>query len=120
MRTSRISPASCALWPYLAPAAQGLFAVQLARLAGAKLVAVSETLPHRLATALDLGATHAFDARQENVVEAVLDLTDGEGLDLVIEAAGKAATRQDATQLLRPGGTAVFLALGAEATPSIS
>ena len=101
----------------LGAGAQGLFAVQLARLAGAKLVAVSETVPHRLATALKLGATHAIDAGQENVVEAVLDLTDGEGVDLAVEAAGKAVTRQDATQLLRPGGTAVFLALGAEAAP---
>jgi len=101
----------------LGAGAQGLFAVQLARLAGAKLIAVSETLRHRLAIALKLGATHAIHAGQENVVETVLDLTDGEGVDLVIEAAGKAATRQQATQLLRPGGTAVFLALGAELTP---
>ena len=101
----------------LGAGAQGLFAVQLARLAGAKLIAVSETVPHRLAMALKLGATHAINAGQDNVVEAVLDLTDGEGVDLAIEAAGKALTRQNATQLLRPGGTAIFLALGAEPTP---
>jgi len=100
----------------LGAGAQGLFAIQLARLAGAKLVAVSETVPHRLAMALKLGATHAINAGQENVVEAVLDLTDGEGVDLAIEAAGKALTRQNATQLLRPGGTAIFVALGAEPT----
>ena len=35
----------------------------------------------------------------------------------MVEAAGKAVTRQGATQLLRPGGTAIFLALGAEPTP---
>ena len=35
----------------------------------------------------------------------------------MIEAAGKAVTRQGATQLLRPGGTAIFLALGAEPSP---
>lgn len=96
---------------------QGIFAVQLARLAGAKLIAVSETLPHRLAMAHKLGATHAISASQEDAVEAVLALTDGEGVDLVIEASGKAVTRQQATQLLRPGGTAIFLALGAEASP---
>jgi len=101
----------------LGAGAQGLFAVQLARLAGAKLITVSETVLHRLAIALKLGATHAIHAGQENVVETVLDLTDGEGVDLVIEAAGKAVTRHQATQLLRPGGTAIFLALGAELTP---
>ncbi len=100
----------------LGAGAQGLFAVQLARLAGAKLIAVSETVPHRLAVAQQLGATNAINAGQEDVVEAILALTDGEGVDLVIEAAGKVATRQGATQLLRPGGTAIFLALGAELT----
>ncbi|MYD09868.1 MAG: alcohol dehydrogenase catalytic domain-containing protein [Chloroflexi bacterium] len=101
----------------LGAGAQGLFAVQLARLAGAKLIAVSETVPHRLAVAKQTGATHTVNAGQEDIVEAVLALTDGEGVDLAIEAAGKAITRQQATQLLRPGGTAIFLALGAEPTP---
>ena len=101
----------------LGAGAQGLFAVQLARLAGAKLIAVSEVLPHRLAMAQKLGATRVINAGKEDPVEAVLALTDGEGVDLVIEAAGTAATRQGATQMLRPGGTAVFLALGAESTP---
>ncbi len=101
----------------LGAGAQGLFAVQLVRLAGARLIAVSETLPHRLATAQRLGATHAVNAREDDPVESILALTDGQGVDLVIEAAGKAVTRQQAAQLLRPGGTAVFLALGAEPTP---
>lgn len=101
----------------LGAGAQGLFAVQLARLAGARLIAVSETIPHRLAMARRLGATQVINAGREDVVECILALTDGEGVDWVIEAAGKAVTRQQATQLLRPGGTAIFLALGAEPTP---
>jgi len=100
----------------LGAGSQGLFAVQLARLAGAKLIAVSETLPYRLAMAKTLGATHAINAGEDNPVEVMLALTKGAGVDLVIEAAGKAVTRQQATQLLRPGGTAIFLALGAEST----
>ena len=101
----------------LGAGAQGIFAVQLARLAGAKLIAVAETVSHRLTMAQKLGATKVINAGQENVVEAILALTDGEGVDLVIEAAGTAVTRQQAAQLLRRGGTAVFLALGAEPSP---
>ena len=101
----------------LGAGAQGLFAVQLARLVGAKLIVVSETLPYRLAMSQKLGATHVINAGQENPVDAILALTEGEGVDLVIEAAGKAVTRQSATQLLRPGGTAIFLALGGESAP---
>ncbi|MCY4021023.1 MAG: alcohol dehydrogenase catalytic domain-containing protein [Chloroflexi bacterium] len=101
----------------LGAGAQGIFAVQLARLAGANLIAVSESLPHRLAVARELGATHIVNARQDDVVAVIRALSDGEGVDLVVEAAGKAVARQQAIQLLRPGGTAIFLALGAEASP---
>lgn len=101
----------------LGAGAQGMFALQLARLAGAKLIAVSEVAPYRLAMAKKLGATDVVDAGQENPVEVIRALTEGEGVDLVIEAAGKALTRQQAVQLLRPGGTAIFLALGPEPTP---
>ena len=101
----------------LGAGAQGIFAVQLAKLAGAKLIAVSEMVPYRLTMAQKLGATNIINAAQENAVEAIFAMTDGEGVDLVIEAAGQAVTRQQATQLLRPGGTAIFLALGTEPTP---
>ena len=96
---------------------QGLFAVQLARLVGAELIAVSEVLPHRLAIAKELGATNVINASQENTVETIRAITDGEGVDLVIEAAGNVITRQQAIEVLRPGGTVIFLALGSEPVP---
>ncbi|MBV7328442.1 alcohol dehydrogenase catalytic domain-containing protein [Chloroflexi bacterium TSY] len=96
---------------------QGLFAVQLAHLVGAEVIAVSEVLPHRLAIAKELGATNIIDAIQENTVETIQAITAGEGVDLVIEAAGNVMTRQQAIQAVRPGGTVIFLALGAEPVP---
>ena len=101
----------------LGAGSQGLFAAQLARLAGAKLVAVSDVIPQRLAVARTLGASHVIDAGQDDPVEAILAATAGEGVDLVVEAAGKAITRQQAILMLRPGGTAIFLALGSAPTP---
>lgn len=95
---------------------QGLFAVQLARLAGAQVITTSDVIPARLELARSLGATDTFDARRSDLAQAILALTNNEGVDLVIEAAGKPATRSLAVQLARPGGTIVFLALGAEPT----
>ncbi|MCC7161440.1 MAG: alcohol dehydrogenase catalytic domain-containing protein [Anaerolineae bacterium] len=95
---------------------QGLFAVQLARLAGAQMIMASDVIPARLELARTLGATDTFDARRPDLAQAILALTNGEGADLIIEAAGKAVTRALAVQFARPGGTIVFLALGAEPT----
>lgn len=96
---------------------QGLFAVQLARLAGAKVIATSDVIPARLELARTLGATDAFDARRADLAQTILALTNDEGMDLVIDAAGKAVTRTLAVKIARPGGTIVFLALGPEPTP---
>lgn len=97
--------------------ALGLFSVQLARLGGAESVVVSEVVDARLALASGLGATDTVNGARESAVEAVHDITGGEGADLVIEAAGSVVTRQQAVEAVRPGGTVVFIALGAEPVP---
>lgn len=53
------------------------------------------------------GADHTLS---ENVIGKVYELTGGVGADFVIECAGKAATWNLATELVRPGGT--ILAFG--------
>ena len=60
---------------------------------------------------------HVIDASEGDPVQAILEATEGEGVDLVIEAAGLRQTRQQAVSILRPGGTAIFLALGMAETP---
>jgi 2-desacetyl-2-hydroxyethyl bacteriochlorophyllide A dehydrogenase len=101
----------------LGAGAQGLLSLQLAKLIGAAQIVVTDVVEHRLQIADQLGATHIVNGRVGDVVQEVAKLTDGEGVDFVIEAAGIAATRQQAIAMLRPGGTAVFLALGTQATP---
>ncbi|HTD47739.1 MAG TPA: alcohol dehydrogenase catalytic domain-containing protein [bacterium] len=96
---------------------QGVMALQLARmLAPAVLVSV-DIVPARLALARRLGATAAIDARTEDTVGRIRTLTDGEGVDLAIEAAGSSATRQAAVASARSGGRVVLLGLGEEITP---
>jgi L-iditol 2-dehydrogenase len=95
---------------------QGLLSLQIAQLAGAQSVAITDVVARRLAIAQELGATLAFNAREQDPVEAILNMTGGRGVDLAIEAAGKAISRQQALRVVRPGGMAIFIALGAEQT----
>ena len=101
---------------------QGLLALQVARHIGATRIAVTDMVPSRLALASALGATHTIDVRADDPggpVEAVLDMTDGRGVDLAVEAVGHTATQEQAVRMLRQGGEAVLLGLGAEAPMAV-
>lgn len=65
----------------------GIAAVQLAHQAGAKVIAVAAT-PERLARIAALGADYLIDYQTEDVIERVKALTNGRGVDLVLDMAG--------------------------------
>lgn len=65
----------------------GVAAVQLARAAGATVIALG-TGEERLARLTALGAHHVIDYRKEDLVKAVKALTDGRGADVVVEMVG--------------------------------
>lgn len=84
---------------------QGLLALQLARLAGAREVISVDTNEVRLEVAKKLGATRVVNPKTADVVAAVLDATQGEGCDAVVDAAGVTATRTQAVKICARGGT---------------
>lgn len=84
----------------------GLSLVQLARLRGARVVAVSRS-EDKLATARELGADHAVTPAQ--VGEVVGDLTGGLGADVVFELVGSEETMPIALSLLGKRGRLVFI-----------
>jgi threonine dehydrogenase-like Zn-dependent dehydrogenase len=96
---------------------QGLLALQLARLAGAREVLSIDTNDARLAVAARLGATRTVNPRTADAVAAVLDATKGEGCDAVIDAAGVTATRQQALKMCARGGTVGLIGLHDGETP---
>jgi len=69
----------------------------------------------RLEVAARLGATQTVCSRNADVAVAAKDWTDGEGVDLVVDAAGSAATKRLSLAALRPGGAAVWIGLHADA-----
>ena len=91
---------------------------------GPALTVVSDVLPVRLATAAKLGADHAVDVRTEDPVERVLAVTDGVGVDCVIEAvghfheiAGREAPLAQAVRMVRSAGRIVTAGLGEQLSP---
>jgi L-iditol 2-dehydrogenase len=78
---------------------------------GGATVCVTDLSTDRLAVAQRLGAHAVFDPRAADVVQAMRDWTDGEGVDLVVDAVGAAATKKQSLQVTRPGGAAVWIGL---------
>lgn len=79
--------------------------LQLAVHAGAR-VFVTSSSDEKLARAQALGASGAINYRREKVAMRVLEMTGGEGVDMVIDSAG-AASWDDSLRSLRRGGRLV-------------
>lgn len=65
----------------------GLLATQMARLSGARVIAI-DRVARRLDTAADLGAHHCIDVTTEDAAIAIRSLTAGRGADVSIELTG--------------------------------
>jgi L-iditol 2-dehydrogenase len=83
----------------------GLFFLQQVKKLGFERIVVSDLDRSRLAIAGGLGAQTLVHAPSESLVDAVMDVTDGVGADLVIEAAGYDALRADAVAAVAVRGT---------------
>ncbi|CAN5199743.1 zinc-dependent dehydrogenase [soil metagenome] len=93
----------------------GLLHVQLALLAGAGTVVVSEPAEPRRGFAGRLGAHVLIDPDDADVGEAVADVTDGRGADSTIVCIGVPALVDDALRVTRAGGVVnVFAGLAGE------
>ncbi|HEX2317035.1 MAG TPA: NAD(P)-dependent alcohol dehydrogenase [Thermomonospora sp.] len=89
----------------LAQGPVGLMATAGAKLRGAGLVIGVESVPRRQQLARTYGADEIVDFTQEDVVERVMELTQGQGVDTAIEALGADVTFQTAVKITKPGGT---------------
>ena len=80
----------------------------LRRLGAHRIIAI-EPVKERLDAGRKMGIDEAIDVSGQRATQAVLDLTNGQGADLVIEAVGSIETFNQALQLVRPlGRIAVF------------
>lgn len=83
----------------------GLICTQIAKAAGAKNVIVIARNPLRLQAAKDLGADYVFDVTKEGYLEKVMEITNGNGADVVIEATGSIKVIDQVFEVSKVGGT---------------
>jgi threonine dehydrogenase-like Zn-dependent dehydrogenase len=101
--------------------AVGLCAIALCRLAGASTVFAIGEPASRLALAQQMGADVGFalgSTTAEERLQAVRDRTNGEGVDVVIEAAGSARAIEEGVTLVRDGGRYVVAGHYTDVGPS--
>jgi threonine 3-dehydrogenase len=89
----------------------GLFAVGIARALGAWKVIAIEPNDERRSLAAKMGADLLIDPKTDDPVEAVLDATDGNGAEVVLEMSGNATAIDQGTRLLARGGRMSLLGL---------
>ena len=92
----------------------GLFAIGVAKAAGAARVFASDVSPYRLDLARQMKADAVIDVSKESLVDRCRELTDGAGLDGVLEMSGSPAAMRDGLQALRSGGRLSYLGLPKE------
>jgi L-iditol 2-dehydrogenase len=87
----------------------GLLLLQAARAAGSSRVFVSDVDPTRLKLAADLGADQTIQASGSPLIEEILRLTGGRGVDIVLEAVGRDETIATGIDCVRKGGTVTLV-----------
>lgn len=85
----------------------GLATSLWARFLGARRVAISEFVPHRLALAERMGATDVIDAGAVNSVKDEVERLLGAAPDTVIECVGRPGIFNHAVDLVKHGGTVI-------------
>ncbi len=81
----------------------GLAAVMAARVAGAGPIIAVDIVPARLATALEVGATHVLDAREPDIVDRIRAVTGG-GVDASLDCTGAPGVARQAIDALAHRG----------------
>ncbi|CAM4353570.1 NAD(P)-dependent alcohol dehydrogenase [Paenibacillus phoenicis] len=89
----------------------GLTTLLASKAFGAIDITVVDVIPKRLDKALELGATRVINAAEMDAVKLIYELTDGEGVDIVMETAGAVKTVQQTAYMVKRGGTVVLVGM---------
>jgi len=97
----------------------GLSATQLAHAMGARVIALDISAERR-ALAESLGADVVLDPQAIDAVEAIRELTHGEGAHKTLECSSAPSARRAAVQATRAWGAACYVGEGGEVTLEVS
>jgi len=85
----------------------GTFAIQLAHAVGARILTTAGT-PEKRALCESLGAEVAIDYREQDFVEVVREVTDGRGVDVILDNMGASYLARNLTALATEGRLVVI------------
>ena len=89
----------------------GLNSVQGARVAGAAPIIAVDVAEGKLEAARAFGATHAINAKREDVAARVAEITDGRKADFVFVTVGVGGAAEQAISLMRRNGATVLVGM---------
>ncbi len=89
----------------------GLMAIPVARAAGASAVYAVDVNPAKLELARKLGADETFSAADPGLVQAILQRTGGDGVDVLLEMSGSGQAIDVGLRMVRNGGRAALLGI---------
>lgn len=87
----------------------GLVTMMALKARGVSEVYVVDIMEKRLEKAMELGADGIINGAKEDVMERASQLTDGKGMDLVVETAGTEITTRQAIQIAKKGSNVVLV-----------
>ncbi len=87
----------------------GQMALQAVRAHGTLEAYVTDVVDYRLDYAKRGGARAVVNPAHEDMVQRILELTDGEGVDVAIEASGATSSIRQALDIVKPGGRIVLV-----------
>ena len=87
----------------------GLVSMMALKARGVSEVYVVDIMEKRLQKAMELGATGVINGAKDKVEEKINELTEGKGVDLVIETAGTEITTRQAINIAKKGSAIVLV-----------
>ena len=92
------------------PGPVGLMTVQVCKQMGAARIILTGTRASRLAMGREFGADYTIQVREQDPVQAILDITNGHGVDIAVECSGAPQAPQQCLDVTKRGGKIVLVA----------
>ena len=89
----------------------GLFATGIARASGASLIIVSDPNNYRLNISKKMGAHMALNPVKKDIIPLILDATNNNGVDVVLEFSGNNQALNQGLEVITPGGRISILGI---------
>lgn len=93
--------------------AVGLSAIMAAKIANCKYIIAVDVHDSRLELARELGATHTYNGKRDDIVKEIKSITDG-GVNYAVETSGVPAVVKQCLNAMRPLGTAAIVGVTPE------